>query len=151
EADEKAERLGVDGALVVDVARPVLGEGGRGGGVDRLEHERGAGGKLGAGEAEESGEIAGVEVLDNLGGEEAAERGIGNGGERGEGVGLDGVDAERAGGLDHERIEIGAPAFDPLETEHVEELAAAAAEIEDLAGGVAEEVEVDALAAGDLV
>ena len=109
--------------------------------IERLEHHAATGADLVEGELEKSKKISGLQVLDHLRCEEAAERCIGEGREVADGISFGDVEAARATELGHLMIQIDAPCADAGAGEEFEKLAPPAADVENV-GGAGEKREV---------
>src|SRR6185295_356378 len=81
---------------------------------------------------EELEQVVGLEVLGDLRREQSAERSVRKRAQVAERIAFGGVEALRAADLDHLVIEIEAARADPLLAQQVQELAAAAADVEDV-------------------
>ena len=140
--DEVLQRLGVQRPDVRDVADVAVEERDPAGRVQRLEHEAPARAELVERELEEPQQVARLQVLDDLRGEDAAERGVGQRRRVADGVRFGDVEAARAADLRHLVIQIDAARADAARGEQIEELAAAAADVEHV-GRAVEERQVD--------
>ena len=139
--DEILQRLGVQRPDVRDVADVAVEERDPARRVQRLEDHAAAGAELVEGELEELQQVSGLQVLDHLRGEDAAERCVGERREVADGVGFGDVEAARAAELGHLVIQIDAARADAGAGEQLEKLAAPAADVEHV-GGAGEERQV---------
>ncbi len=98
--------------------------------VDGLDHTLRTRPQFVVGKFEESCEMSRCEMLDDLGGEQSAERSVRQLAKIAHSVGLCYVEASRPTGLDHFAVDVDASRFDSLLCEQVQELAAPAADIE---------------------
>ncbi len=141
--DEERECLRYKRLRVGDVAEVVAqGQGGKR--VDRLHDEDAPRPERPRGELEEADEYGRLQMLQDVGGEHPAEGGVLQPLEVRDGVGLDDVDALAPRERDHVRIDLDPARLDARLAEQLQELAAAAADVED-GGGRSEVLEVRAL------
>ncbi len=112
---------------VADVARE---EGEPAGWIDRFEDDPRAGPQLVVRKIEGAHQVGGLQMLDDLNGDDAAEGTIRQGAEISQEVGFRDVEAALAAHLDHLVIDVQASRADAGGPEEVEELASAAAHVE---------------------
>jgi hypothetical protein len=127
---QQDERLGDEGLGMRQVGEVVLQRDQRER-VHRLRDEDPSGTELRAGKLEQAHQRRGRQMLEDLSGEDAAERLVGQALEVGDRVALLHVQAVRTAELDHVRVAIDARGFDPSLAEQGEELTASTADVED--------------------
>ena len=141
------QRVGMERPAVRDVANVALEERDPARGVDRLEHQRRARAELVKRGLDQAQEVSRLEVLDYLNRDQAAERAVGDAVEKPERVALLGLEAARSARLDHRRVGVDAARGNAVFAKQIEQLAAAAPEIDDVPGAGEDRHVVDELAA----
>ena len=116
-----------DVGQIADVARKERVPAGR---VDGFEHDLRAGPELVIRRFEQTHQVVGLHVFDDLRGEDPAERGVWLGEEISQGVARGGFEPAVPADGGHFLIEVDAPRGDALFPEQIEELPAAAADVE---------------------
>ena len=125
-----ARGVGVQRVAVRDVAQVGAEERRPRRGVYRFEHHARPGAEGAVGVGEHPHQVVGLEVLDDLGRKEAAERLVGQGAQMAEGVAPGRVQPPLAAALDRLRVGVDAAGGDAVVAQQGEELSAAAAQVE---------------------
>ena len=132
--EQVLQRLGMDGPHVRQVADVALEERRPARGIDRLEHDPRARPQRVEGGLERAHQVLGLEMLDHLRREEAAERSVPRRLQEAQDVGLVGDEAARAAHLDHLVIQVEPARRDAGLAQQVQELTTPAPGIEHVAG-----------------